>query len=164
VVSIHAATRYCLPCSSPRHRDQELRFTVHDSPDYYNFKVSVFNDDKKTELIGETWIKLQDIITPGGGKSDTWHTLNCKGKYAGEIRLELTYYDTRPKEEKVVERKPVRGAVPDVQTASKMAGPREITPVKRRPLPSNPSSTACSSSPAKPGPSAYLLWRPENCR
>jgi hypothetical protein len=26
-------------------RDQELRFPVHDSPDYHSLKVSVFNDD-----------------------------------------------------------------------------------------------------------------------
>ncbi|KAK8210742.1 C2 domain-containing protein, partial [Phyllosticta capitalensis] len=76
--------------------DQELRFTVRESPDYYTMKVSVFNDDKKTELIGETFIRLFDVIVPKGGQSDTWHSLQCKGKYAGEIRLELTYYDTRP--------------------------------------------------------------------
>ena len=39
-------------------RDQELRFTVHDSPDYNRLKVSVFNDDKKTELIGEAFANL----------------------------------------------------------------------------------------------------------
>ncbi len=44
--------------NSSRNRDQELRFTVHDSPDYYQLKVSVFNDDKKTELIGEAWLNL----------------------------------------------------------------------------------------------------------
>ncbi|KAK7722423.1 hypothetical protein SLS64_000960 [Diaporthe eres] len=80
--------------------DQEIRFTVHDSPDYYQLKISVFNDDKKTDLIGETWVDLRDIVVPGGGQNDLWHNLTCKGKYAGEIRIELTYYDTRPKPEK----------------------------------------------------------------
>ncbi|EPE09736.1 c2 domain containing protein [Ophiostoma piceae UAMH 11346] len=80
--------------------DQELRFKVHDSPDYYQLKVSVFSDDKKTELIGETWIDLRDIIIGGGGQSDKWHTLNYRGKYAGETRIEITYYDSRPKPEK----------------------------------------------------------------
>ncbi|KAA6410981.1 MAG: C2 domain containing [Lasallia pustulata] len=79
--------------------DQELRFTVHDSPDYYQLKVSVFNDDKRTDLIGETWVPLDKVVVPGGGQNDLWHNLNCKGRYAGEIRIELTYYDTRPKEE-----------------------------------------------------------------
>ena len=47
-------------------RDQELRFTVRDSPDYHNLKVSVFNDDKKTELIGEAWVSLAEIVVAGG--------------------------------------------------------------------------------------------------
>ena len=82
------------------YRDQEIRFTVHESPDYNNLKVSVFNDDKKTELIGETWVNLEQVVIPGGGRNDTWHNLNYRGKYAGEIRIEMTYYDSRPKVEK----------------------------------------------------------------
>ena len=39
-----------------------MRFTVRDSPDYYQLKVSIFNDDKKTELIGEAWIDLTDVV------------------------------------------------------------------------------------------------------
>ena len=135
-----------------QHRDQELRFTVHESPDYHQLKVSVFNDDKKTELIGETWVSLDAILNPGGGQSDSWHSLNCKGKYAGEIRIELTYYDTRPKPEKpVVEKKSMR-ALADGQSPS-LSGPRENTPVKRRPLPSDPTGT--SPSPVTT-PSAHL--------
>ena len=75
---------------------------MHDSPDYYQLKVSVFNDDKKTDLIGEAWIDLSKVVVRGGGRSDGWHSLNCKGRYAGEIRIELTYYDIRPKEEKAI--------------------------------------------------------------
>ncbi|KAJ8608100.1 hypothetical protein MRB53_039849 [Persea americana] len=105
--------------------DQELRFTVHDSLDYHNLKVSVFSEDKKTDLIGEAWVKLDSVITAGGGKSDLWQTLNCKGKYAGEIRIELTYYDSRPKPEKK--------STPQLDDALS----RQISAekVKRRPLP-----------------------------
>ncbi|KAF2399375.1 hypothetical protein EJ06DRAFT_511475 [Trichodelitschia bisporula] len=112
--------------------DQELRFTVHDSPDYYNLKLSVFNDDKKTELIGETFIQLTDVVTPGGGQSDTWHPLTCRGKYAGEVRMEMTYYDSRPKEEEqrvVVPAEDIQ--VPSVPTT-------RASPIKRRPLPTDP--------------------------
>ena len=120
-------------------RDEEMRFTVRDSPDYYQLKVSIFNDDKKTELIGESWVDLQDVIKPGGGQSDIWHNLNCKGKYAGEVRLEMTYYDSRPKPEKSAE---------DVALESSREVSREAkqTPVKRRPLPSDPVTR---SSPAE---------------
>ncbi|KAI7202229.1 hypothetical protein KC324_g1837, partial [Hortaea werneckii] len=107
--------------------DQELRYTVHDSPDYYTLKISIFSEDKKTDLIGEALITLKDVIVPGGGKSDLWQGLHCKGKYAGEIRIELTYYDTRPK--------PDSNAAADGETAAPRHGK-----VKRRPLPTNPNS------------------------
>ncbi|KAH7026034.1 uncharacterized protein B0I36DRAFT_152987 [Microdochium trichocladiopsis] len=120
--------------------DQELRFNVHDSPDYYQLKLSVFNDDKKTDLIGETWIDLRDIIVPGGGQNDHWHTLGCKGKYAGEIRIETTFYDSRPKPEKPApEPKAAAQGIEQSEGAAAGApgGPRNL--VKRRPLPSDPS-------------------------
>lgn len=105
---------------------------MHDSPDYYQLKVSVFNDDKKTELIGESWIDLRDTIVPGGGQTDIWHQLTCRGKYAGEIRIEITFYDSRPKPEK-----PVIKAKPAVPSDVDGARPRPAGP-KRRPLPSDP--------------------------
>ncbi|MCJ1400808.1 hypothetical protein MMC11_004016 [Xylographa trunciseda] len=129
--------------------DQELRFTVHDSPDYHQLKVSVFNDDKRTDLIGETWVSLHSVVVPGGGQSDTWHSLNCKGRYAGEIRIELTYYDTRPKEERgrSISEVPI---TPDTQERGleSISGPRQSNPVKRRPLPADP--TPLDLSPLRP--------------
>ena len=127
-----------------------MRFTVHDSPDYYQLKVSVFNDDKKTELIGETWVNLEHVVVPGGGKKDLWHNLNCKGRYAGEIRIELTYYDTRPKEEKVEDRRQdasINGF--QDQGRQTLGGPRQPKQVKRRPLPADPTE-ALSSRPSLP--------------
>ncbi|KAL1968172.1 hypothetical protein VTN77DRAFT_2007 [Rasamsonia byssochlamydoides] len=132
--------------------DQELRFTVHDSPDYYQLKVSVFNDDKKTDLIGETWIDLKNLIVPGGGQSDKWHGLQFKGKYAGEVRIEMTYYDTRPEDETVVEKR--KEAAEKIQAknsgtataGSSLSGPRKPKQAKRRPLPEDPTA----SSPARP--------------
>ncbi|GAB7358839.1 hypothetical protein MBLNU230_g4062t1 [Neophaeotheca triangularis] len=113
--------------------DQELRFTVHDSPDYHSLKVSIFSEDKRTDLIGEALVELTDILKQGGGQGDIWQGLTCKGKYAGEVRIEMTYYDTRPKPEKPAE----AGA------ASK---------VKRRPLPTNPSGPRGINTDAIPGP------------
>jgi hypothetical protein len=106
----------------------------------------VFNDDKKTELIGEMFVQLDEVIRPGGGQADAWHGLNCKGKYAGEVRMELTYYDSRPKPEKAEadkNRESLRNGVNDGQVVS-AKGPRELTPVKRRPLPSNPTAAQAS--------------------
>ncbi|PNY25785.1 Ingression protein fic1, partial [Tolypocladium capitatum] len=113
--------------------DEELRFTVHDSPDYYQLKISVFTDDRKTDLIGEAWVDLKGIVVAGGGQNDMWQTLSCRGKYAGEIRVEITYYDNRPKPDKpaLKPRQPA-GSEQDADSMSQRG------PVKRRPLPSDP--------------------------
>lgn len=87
-------------------------------------------------MIGETWINLEEVIRRGGGQSDAWHELNAKGKYAGQIRIELTYYDTRPKEDRAATVAPqsyVSAAAQD--DTPHTAGPRELG-TKRRPLPS----------------------------
>lgn len=121
---------------------------VHDSADYYQLKISIFTDDKRTDLVGEAWIDLKGIIVPGGGQSDVWQSLSCKGKYAGEIRLEITYYDSRPK--------PERPAVKTKQPSSaeqEVGSVRQRTPMKRRPLPSDPvTGEAPSSAPMPAGP------------
>ncbi|EXJ73875.1 uncharacterized protein A1O5_03637 [Cladophialophora psammophila CBS 110553] len=133
--------------------DQELRFTVHDSPDYYKLKCSIFNDDKKTDLIGEAWIDLQEVIIPGGGQSDQWRQLNFKGKYAGDIRIELTYYDARPKPEPLAEKQKQRDKsqsitsdAPSIPSGSRQLGPREI---KRRPLPPGPGGQPSTAQAAE---------------
>lgn len=108
-------------------------------------KVSVFNDDKKTDLIGETWVNLQEVVVPGGGQNDLWHNLNYKGKYAGEIRIEITYYDSRPKQEKASEK--LRQSISNGATDVAMNGPREPKPTpKRRPLPADPMSVSPSTA------------------
>lgn len=122
--------------------DQELRFTVHDSADYYQLKLSIFTDDKKTDLVGEAWIDLKEIIVPGGGQSDVWQNLSCRGKYAGEIRLEITYYDSRPKPDKPVT-KSKQPSTADLDGGST----RQRSPVKRRPLPSDPVTGESPSAP-----------------
>lgn len=110
----------------------------------------MFNDDKKTDLIGEAWIDLTEVIVPGGGQSDQWRQLNFKGKYAGDIRVELTYYDTRPKPEASPERKKQRekahSTASEAQSSassSRQLGPREI---RRRPLPPGPGGYSSPAS------------------
>ncbi|KAI5794857.1 hypothetical protein FPQ18DRAFT_257413 [Pyronema domesticum] len=128
--------------------DKELRFPVRDSPDYKTLKVSVFNDDKRTDLIGETTIRLDGILVPGGGTDDGWRNLSCKNKYAGEIQVELTFWDLRPKREKPKEPKKLPRPVMSFEDKApeplrKVGGAREMgqqraTVTKRRPLPAHP--------------------------
>ncbi|KAI9820403.1 MAG: hypothetical protein M1826_000929 [Phylliscum demangeonii] len=139
--------------------DQELRFLVHDSPDYQQLKVSVFNDDKRTDLIGETWVNLEAVVVRGGGKSDAWHILNCKGRYAGDIRLEITYYDSRPKDEPLAGRRRESGRTgPELASRESLSGPRPPKSIARRPLPvdpvtGSPPPTADAMQPARLRPS-----------
>ena len=136
---------------------------MHDSLDYHQLKVSVFNDDKKTDLIGETWVSLDPVLTPGGGKNDMWHSLNCRGRYAGEIRIELTYYDSRPREERPDE---AIGSTPPPRSEN---GSRQQKPLKRRPLPANPTQSTANLIPSRgprplPGTSADSSFTPSMFR
>ena len=119
---------------------------MHDSIDYQRIKVSVFNDDRKTELIGDTFISLMDVIQPGGGQADGWHTLDCRGKYAGEIRIEFTYYDTRPKAEKAGTEKKKETAQTEGASPT-ISGPRGARPSIPSPPRRSPRSRAARTSP-----------------
>jgi hypothetical protein len=98
-------------------------------------KVSVFNDDRKTELIGEIWVDLQEVIVPGGGKNNLWHHLNFQGKYAGEILIEITFYDKRPKQEKASEN--MRQSVPNGVTDEALHAMARPGKTRRRLKPGN---------------------------
>lgn len=115
--------------------------------------MSLFNDDKKTEIIGETWVNLQEVIVPGGGQNDLWHNLSYRGKYAGEIRIEITYYDTRPKAEKPEKIKQASANGVEDGAGDSLRGPRQLkAPVKRRPLPSDPVTGAPPPEPVEQAP------------
>ena len=87
------------------------------------------------------------MLSRGGGRSDGWHTLNCKGKYAGEIRIEITYYDTRPKEERPAEVRRESGkSRPQQGPRESLGGPRQLKPVVRRPLPADPVQPASGTA------------------
>lgn len=127
--------------------------------------MSVFNDDKRTDLIGEAWIDLRDIIGPAGGDSDEWHQLNYKGKYAGEVRIEITFYDIRPKPERpvaIAKAKPMLitdldpAAPPPAVTTT--TGPRSMP--KRRPLPSDPVTGKAPPQPQLPQPTPEAIEAP----
>jgi hypothetical protein len=97
---------------------------------------------------------LKEVLVPGGGQNDIWHQLHFKGKYAGEIRVELTYYDTRPKAESALEqrRERERNHTNSGSSPAAVAGPRQLGPreVKRRPLPQGPPGSLPLTRPPLP--------------
>ena len=90
---------------------------------------------------------MRGIIIPGGGQKDLWQTLSCRGRYAGEIRLEITYYDIRTKNDKIA----IKPRLPTITDAD----PRPMKPkgpVQRRPLPSDPVTGEIPQQPASAPP------------
>lgn len=77
--------------------DDEARFTLTEGSQNKYLKLSVLDEtDSKPELIGDTVILLDKALesNPKDGYDD-WHELKHKGKYAGEVYLEMTFYPSK---------------------------------------------------------------------
>lgn len=84
-----------------------MRFNLRDNSEQKQLKLTVLDkNDSKPELIGDTVLDLQPVFdsNPRDG-FDQWHELTYKGKYAGEVYLEMTFYPTKPNIPPKVERK-----------------------------------------------------------
>lgn len=78
--------------------DEEARFELTEGTQNRLLKLSVLDEtDTKPELIGDTVIQLKPAFdsNPIDGY-DAWHELTYKGKYAGEVYLEMTFYPAKP--------------------------------------------------------------------
>ncbi|KAG5361396.1 Ingression protein [Yarrowia sp. C11] len=87
--------------------DHEVRFNLRDNSEQKQLKLTILDkNDSKPELIGDTVLDLQPVFdsNPRDGY-DQWHELTYKGKYAGEVYLEMTFYPTKPNIPPKVERK-----------------------------------------------------------
>lgn len=104
--------------------DEEIRFTIYEDEDDLNasddgsppplppkagrgpkkiqggetMALACFAADKEPELIGETMVDLNEVLTKG--ETDEWFTLHNKDKYCGEVYLELTFWSNEPRPEK----------------------------------------------------------------
>lgn len=76
-------------------RGQVLRFQLYPSSFFSELEVSVFDENRTTELLGQCIIDIAHVFEPGGGRNYGDVTLECFGKYAGEIKLDVTFYDSR---------------------------------------------------------------------
>lgn len=78
--------------------DEEARFELREGPQNRLLKLSVLDEtDTKPELIGDTVIQLKPAYDSNPVEGfDEWHELTYKGKYAGEVYLEMTFYPARP--------------------------------------------------------------------
>lgn len=117
--------------------DHEVRFNLRDSSDQKSLKLTILDkNDSKPELIGDTTVDLNPVFesNPRDG-FDQWHELTYKGKYAGEVYLEMTFYPTKPNiPPKVVRKKKKKSskkstdplAVSTMSTMSSMTIPADL--------------------------------------
>lgn len=59
--------------------------------------MNVYNDDKKTELIGEASVDIDALVLRGSGGLEYWQPLKCRGKFAGEVKLKLAFSNSQGK-------------------------------------------------------------------
>ncbi|CAO3647917.1 unnamed protein product [Cunninghamella blakesleeana] len=120
-------------------------------------RVQIFDEDaKKEDLISETDLDLTEVIKEG--EQDGWFQLMFKGRKAGEIYLELTFYSARPPPR----RQPTRykGAYTRPQSYQQPPPPlpnSNYPPSTGRPLPPAPTtSTSTPSTYSGVGPKPYV--------
>ncbi|KAL1916482.1 uncharacterized protein VTP21DRAFT_5673 [Calcarisporiella thermophila] len=71
--------------------DEQLNFDIKDTE--RRLFIQVFHEDgMNNELIGETVIDISDALN--NGELDDWFQLKYHGKYAGELYLEFTFYQS----------------------------------------------------------------------
>ncbi|CAG8531420.1 21558_t:CDS:2 [Gigaspora margarita] len=123
--------------------DEELRFQVTDDPRHKVMKVQVYNEDKREHvLVGDEIIKLDEVLK--SGEWDAWHEIKFRNKYAGEVFLEMTFYNA--------------GAPPPVEKPPQPTFTTQYTPhpsTAYRPPNSYPNSSTSLSSPIYPPQTSY---------
>lgn len=101
--------------------------------EHRSMKLSVLDEnDSKPELVGDMTISLEEAFNSHPSKGyDAWHELNYKGKYAGEVYLEITFYPAKP-------------ALPIKKNLSRPSSP------SKKSLRKSPSSSSKHSLPVPP--------------
>ncbi|KAF8936039.1 hypothetical protein EDD21DRAFT_385055 [Dissophora ornata] len=81
----------------PRWKDDQINILMYesDAKDATSLYVTCLDDDHpKNELIGDCVINLTKVLEQG--EQDDWFELHYKGREAGELMLQLTYYSYDP--------------------------------------------------------------------
>lgn len=140
-----------------------MRFKLFEGSPTATLKLSVLDEtENKPELIGDAVIQLnpayQTLPTDG---YDMWHELTYKGKYAGEVYLEMTFYSDKPMARRPKQRSSVSAAVHRNSTMSSSmtssfydyTGSLNFSSTMigmgtSRPLPSQPLAATVGATPA----------------
>ncbi|KAL0073272.1 hypothetical protein J3Q64DRAFT_1754563 [Phycomyces blakesleeanus] len=117
-------------------------------------RVQLFDDDSKREdLISEGEVDLTNVLA--GGEQDDWFPLTYKGRAAGEIYLELTFYAAHPP--------PRRQPTRHVQHASSYAHqPQQGSVYQHSPQVASPYPPPPQSQPTGYQPATDTGYRPSS--
>ncbi|WFD35160.1 hypothetical protein MCUN1_002010 [Malassezia cuniculi] len=114
---------------------QELLLTsVQDAPPPLPSKtlhIACFAEDRDTEMIGEGTLSLDTVLRDG--EHDTWVPIFNRGRYAGEVYVELTFYSADPPPQMSTHRSltdlpDVLRVTPDVSVYTPPYAPQSIIP------------------------------------
>ncbi|KAI8090061.1 uncharacterized protein BX664DRAFT_281493 [Halteromyces radiatus] len=109
-------------------------------------RVQLFDEDAKREdLISEADIDISTVIKEG--EQDGWFPLTYKGRKAGEIYLELTFYSARPPPRRQPTRYRAGMRPQSYQGVPPVPSPSNYSGTTGRPLP--PAPSASTSTPAR---------------
>ncbi|GJJ78549.1 hypothetical protein EMPS_10908 [Entomortierella parvispora] len=110
----------------PRWKDEQVEILMYDSDakDATSLFVSCLDEDhQRNELIGDCVINLAKVMEKG--EHDDWFELSYKGREAGELMLQLTYYSHDLDSPLHKQNRPPNPPVP----SGTLAGRRPIHPV-----------------------------------
>ncbi|ODQ64515.1 hypothetical protein NADFUDRAFT_52152 [Nadsonia fulvescens var. elongata DSM 6958] len=102
--------RYTIIDKSPASSSSNLSLVNRSTPSpppATTFKLTVLDENEgKPELIGDCVVDLTEALLSHPDEGwDRWHELKYKGKYAGEVYIEMTFYSTQPLLPKKVKKK-----------------------------------------------------------
>lgn len=74
--------------------DHESRFKIRSDDDHSALKLCVFDQvGSNVDIIGESVVPLAAALNSPPRKGfDSWHQIRLKGRYVGEVYLEMTFY------------------------------------------------------------------------
>ncbi|KAF9112490.1 hypothetical protein BGX27_003281 [Mortierella sp. AM989] len=136
----------------PRWKDDQITILMYesDAKDAKSLYVSCLDEDhQKNDLIADCVINLDRVLEQG--ELDDWFELTYKGREAGELMLQLTYYSHDPKHPTSKMNRPY-----------KPPGPSNGAPLRRPIRPANsPADRPVSTSPASSAPTDNLpIYKP----
>lgn len=94
--------------------DHETRFAIRTDDDHSALKLCVFDQvGNNVDIIGESLIPLEPALNSSPRKGfDSWHKISLKGRYVGEVYLEMTFYPKKRSQSARASRVPVGRPLP----------------------------------------------------